>query len=121
LSSLPKSSSNGISNRVTPLPDSIKFSFGAVLVDPPRCGLDDITCNLIKQYSHIIYISCNPVALMRDLVKICNINNDKEKRESKLELENKMRHVIQRFAIFDHFAYTEHLECGVYLRKVIIE
>ena len=49
------------------------------------------------------------------------INNDKEKRESKLKLENKMRHVIQRFAIFDHFAYTEHLECGVYLRKVIIE
>lgn len=44
--------------------------FQAVLVDPPRCGLDDVTCSLVALYDAIVYISCNPVALLRDLQKV---------------------------------------------------
>jgi tRNA (uracil-5-)-methyltransferase len=41
--------------------------FGGVLVDPPRCGLDPVTRTLVGTYSDIVYISCNPEALARDL------------------------------------------------------
>jgi tRNA/tmRNA/rRNA uracil-C5-methylase (TrmA/RlmC/RlmD family) len=46
------------------------FSFGAVLVDPPRCGLDSLTLSLVANYDHIIYISCCPESLMRDLTQV---------------------------------------------------
>ncbi|HIE44686.1 MAG TPA: hypothetical protein EYP87_00590, partial [Flavobacteriaceae bacterium] len=38
-----------------------------VLVDPPRAGLDIGTIELIANIKHIIYISCNPETLARDL------------------------------------------------------
>jgi tRNA/tmRNA/rRNA uracil-C5-methylase (TrmA/RlmC/RlmD family) len=43
------------------------FSFSTVLVDPPRAGVDGYTLKLIAQYHYIIYISCNPDSLIRDL------------------------------------------------------
>lgn len=47
-----------------------EYKFGGVLVDPPRAGLDSITRNLIVNYHDIIYISCNPQALARDLEEV---------------------------------------------------
>ncbi|MCI8291635.1 MAG: hypothetical protein HFJ25_05260, partial [Clostridia bacterium] len=43
-----------------------------VFVDPPRKGLDETTVgNLLKvMLKKIIYISCNPATLMRDLSKL---------------------------------------------------
>jgi tRNA/tmRNA/rRNA uracil-C5-methylase (TrmA/RlmC/RlmD family) len=52
---------------------SYTFSFGAVLVDPPRCGLDKLTLSLIANYAHIMYISCCPDSLMRDLTSVSSI------------------------------------------------
>jgi tRNA/tmRNA/rRNA uracil-C5-methylase (TrmA/RlmC/RlmD family) len=49
---------------------SYTFAFGAVLVDPPRCGLDKLTLSLIVNYAHIMYISCCPDSLMRDLASV---------------------------------------------------
>jgi tRNA (uracil-5-)-methyltransferase len=77
------------------------YSFSAVLVDPPREGLDANTLDMIRGYEDILYISCNPTNLFRDLNKL----NDKGGYE------------IIRFAVFDHFAYTPHLECGVHIRR----
>ena len=37
-----------------------EYAFGAVLVDPPRAGLDATTLDLVAGYDHIVYISCNP-------------------------------------------------------------
>ena len=115
----------------------VTYTFGAVLVDPPRCGLDSNTSRLVRRYDHIIYISCNPVALMRDLAIICapdtsdtpvdgtaadNIAGGTAAGTAETadtpRADEGARHVIERFAIFDHFAYTNHLECGVYLRRV---
>jgi len=47
--------------------------FDMILVDPPRCGLDPTTRRLIGAYKFILYISCNPDALHRDIqsVSIC--------------------------------------------------
>jgi tRNA/tmRNA/rRNA uracil-C5-methylase (TrmA/RlmC/RlmD family) len=47
-----------------------EFNFGAVLVDPPRCGLDSLTLSLVASYDHVIYISCCPDSLMRDLTEV---------------------------------------------------
>lgn len=43
--------------------------FDAVIVDPPRSGLDEKTRNHLKEIkaNKIIYVSCDPVTLSRDL------------------------------------------------------
>jgi tRNA (uracil-5-)-methyltransferase len=53
--------------------DGTKHHFGGVLVDPPRAGLDPSTRRLIAGYDNIIYISCNPEALSRDLVEVMKV------------------------------------------------
>ena len=73
--------------------------FQTVLVDPPRSGLDDDSCKMISAYPNIVYISCNPDTL-----------------EQNLEVLSKT-HTIKRFAMFDQFPYTHHIECGIYLSK----
>jgi tRNA (uracil-5-)-methyltransferase len=77
-----------------------KFSFDTVFVDPPRAGLDCDTLEFIKDFNHIIYISCNPQTLKRDLKEL------------------KATHNISNFAVFDQFCYTDHLECGVILTSI---
>lgn len=76
------------------------YSCMAVLVDPPRAGLDPDTIDLLKRYEIIIYISCNPVTLMDNLKSLTET------------------HDISRFAFFDQFPYTEeHIESGVILTR----
>ena len=75
------------------------YNFSTIFVDPPRAGLDDTTRDLAKEFNQIIYISCNPQTLKRDL-----------------EILTKT-HKIKQFAFFDQFAYTTHIESGVILEK----
>lgn len=70
-----------------------------VLVDPPRAGLDNTTVEMVSQYENIVYISCNPDTLKLNLDTLL------------------LTHRISRFALFDQFPYTHHVECGVYLQK----
>lgn len=79
--------------------DLQKYQFSTIFVDPPRAGLDDLTRSLVKEYEQIIYISCNPETLHRDLESITKT------------------HTIEHFALFDQFAYTHHIECGAILKK----
>ena len=76
-----------------------KYDFSAILVDPPRAGLDPGTLQLAKDFDHIIYISCNA-----DTLKTC------------LE-ELTQTHEVKSFMVFDHFPYTKFSECVVHLRK----
>lgn len=46
------------------------IEFDMILVDPPRCGLDPSTRKLIGAYKFILYISCNPDALHRDIQSV---------------------------------------------------
>lgn len=71
--------------------------FSTVLVDPPRAGLDHETVSQVIEYDRILYISCNPETLKDNLHTICQT------------------HRIERFALFDQFPYTDHMECGVWL------
>jgi len=75
-----------------------EYNFSHIFVDPPRAGVDEKTIEFLKRFENIIYISCNPKTLKRDLERLEGYKTEK-------------------FACFDQFAYTEHLECGVILKK----
>ena len=66
-----------------------------IFVDPPRKGLDKTTiCNILNYLPEkIIYISCNPATLVRDLK----------------QLEEK--YIIKEIQPVDMFPYTSHAEC----------
>ncbi|WP_368870542.1 tRNA (uridine(54)-C5)-methyltransferase TrmA [Proteus mirabilis] len=70
-----------------------------IFVDPPRSGLDEKTVELVKNYSRILYISCNPQTLCQNLEVLIKT------------------HKISKLALFDQFPYTHHMECGVLLEK----
>ncbi|MBW6392329.1 tRNA (uridine(54)-C5)-methyltransferase TrmA [Billgrantia antri] len=76
------------------------YDFSTVLVDPPRAGLDEASCRQLSEYSRIVYISCNPETLERNLEALSRT------------------HRMSRFALFDQFPWTHHCECGVLLEKI---
>ncbi|RUO24110.1 tRNA (uridine(54)-C5)-methyltransferase TrmA [Aliidiomarina minuta] len=79
--------------------DLTGYDCQTVLVDPPRAGLDDDTLQMVSQYRYILYISCNPDTLARNLEVLSQT------------------HDVERAALFDQFPFTEHTEAGVYLRR----
>ncbi|AII14729.1 tRNA m5U54 methyltransferase [Campylobacter iguaniorum] len=76
------------------------YNFSHILVDPPRAGCDDSVLEFMKDYENIIYISCNPLTLKENLKTICKT------------------HKVIKFAMFDQFVHTNHIECGVLLKKL---
>ena len=66
-----------------------------VIVDPPRKGLDKHTISILQQKMprKIVYISCNPATLVRDLK----------------ELEQ--QYSVQEIQPVDMFPFTSHVEC----------
>ncbi len=66
-----------------------------IFVDPPRRGLDNTTiANIIKtEPVRIVYISCNPATMVRDLKML----------EEKYE--------VKKIQPVDMFPYTSHVEC----------
>lgn len=79
--------------------DIINYNFSHILVDPPRSGLDSKVISLINNFDNLIYISCNPDTYLRD-IKL--LNNFK----------------IEKVALFDQFANTNHLEIVSILKKI---
>ena len=77
-----------------------EYNFDTIFMDPPRSGLDDTTRSLAKDFENIIYISCNPETLHRDLHELVKT------------------HEIVKFALFDQFAYTHHIESGIILKRL---
>lgn len=66
-----------------------------VVVDPPRSGLDSTTIKRIldSRIERLIYVSCNPITLARDI----NILKDK--------------YNLVGMSLFDMFPNTSHAEC----------
>ncbi len=81
--------------------DLESYQFSTVFVDPPRAGLDESTLELVSGFDAILYISCNPQTLGNNLNKLTQT------------------HIIERFAVFDQFPYTPHLECGAWLTRKV--
>ncbi len=79
--------------------DLTTYNYDTVLVDPPRAGLDDKSIELVSRFNHIVYISCNPETLKNNMLILSKT------------------HTIKKFALFDQFPYTEHIETGILLKK----
>jgi len=74
-----------------------------VLVDPPRSGLDPSTLKMIAcKAKVVVYISCNPVALLADLKVL------------------RKTHRVVTLTVMDHFPGTDHLEVGVVLELLAL-
>jgi len=103
----------------------VTYQFGTVLVDPPRSGLDADTRKLLRGFEQIIYISCCPASLVRDLNLMCyeeETDAEAEAATAARGAERRARFAVRRFAVFDHFAYSrEHLESAVLLVRISSE
>lgn len=80
--------------------DLKSYNCNTIFVDPPRSGMDIDTCKMVQGYERIMYISCNPDTL-----------------KDNLDVLSKT-HKITRFALFDQFPYTHHMEAGVLLELI---
>jgi tRNA (uracil-5-)-methyltransferase len=75
------------------------YRLKTLFVDPPRAGLGEEPCAFAARFDHLLYISCNPETLLRDLEILSST------------------HTVTAMAAFDQFPYTHHLEMGVKLTK----
>jgi 23S rRNA (uracil1939-C5)-methyltransferase len=73
-----------------------------VLLDPPRKGCDRAVINALLEITppRLVYISCQPATLARDLKLLCQHNN----------------YQIIWVQPADFFPQTAHVECAVFLR-----
>ena len=79
----------------------IKTKPNIIIVDPPRSGLTNETINNIFKLdiNTMIYVSCDPMTLVRDLNILSKI------------------YKIEEITPFDMFPNTKHVECLVLLKK----
>ncbi len=95
---------NNITNSSFICEDALKLNLrdyrdmDIIVVDPPRSGLNS---NIIKSISskYLIYISCDPMTLTRDLKELLKKYN------------------IENLYVLDMFSFTSHVECFIKLVK----
>jgi 23S rRNA (uracil1939-C5)-methyltransferase len=73
-----------------------------IVMDPPRSGVESRALDTIIKINpkQIIYVSCDPVTLARDLKILCNNNYE-----------------IKDITPFDMFPQTSHVECVAQIKK----
>ncbi len=79
----------------------IKDEIDTVIVDPPRAGLDSKTKDTLINFkpNKIIYVSCDPMTLARDIKDLSKYYN------------------LKSIKGLDMFPYTEHIESFVILER----
>jgi len=79
-----------------------KRKFDAVILDPPRkgCTTDSLKEAFRLSNNYIIYISCNPATLARDLKILCEMGCS-----------------VESIQPFDMFCHTYHVENAVIIKK----
>ena len=82
--------------------DSVEKLPDAIIVDPPRVGIQTKAVNKIAGYGvdEIVYISCNPKTMAIDLVDFQN-----------------MGYEIKYIKAYDNFVWAKHIEAVVLLVK----
>ncbi|MGG6268730.1 23S rRNA (uracil(1939)-C(5))-methyltransferase RlmD [Leptolyngbya sp. AN03gr2] len=75
-----------------------------VMLDPPRKGCDATILETLRQQKpkQIVYVSCNPATLARDLKLLCADN----------------AYQLTRVQPADFFPQTAHVECAAFLKRV---
>ena len=82
--------------------DEIKSDFDTIILDPPRSGVDkNVLDKIIKEnINKIIYVSCNPLTLVRDLIVLADYYR------------------IVDITLLDMFPNTEHVEVVTILERI---
>ena len=90
-------------NKLTYL--SKKRSIDVLVVDPPRSGLDDamLECILRSKIKNIIYVSCNPATLGKNLAVLSS------------------RYNVDKIQPIDIFPHTPHVETVALLSKLDVD
>lgn len=90
-------------NKLTYL--SKKRSIDVLVVDPPRSGLDDamLDCILRSKIKNIIYVSCNPATLGKNLAVLSS------------------RYNVDKIQPIDIFPHTPHVETVALLSKLNVD
>ena len=78
-------------------------NYDVIVVDPPRAGLDNTTINKLLEGSadRIVYVSCNPITLARDIKLLSD------------------KYEVCDMTLFDMFPNTKHVESVVLLKKKV--
>jgi len=81
--------------------DELKDHFDKIIIDPPRSGLDKKTINYIlkSNANRVVYVSCDPITLARDLEIL------------------KDYYIIKEITPVDMFSRTYHVECVSILER----
>lgn len=81
--------------------NELEDDFDSIIVDPPRAGLGKNTISYLKKVNpkQIIYVSCNPDSLVRNLTEL------------------KENYNVTSLNIIDMFPYTYHVECVILLQR----
>ena len=84
---------------------SMKYKADIIIVDPPRSGLDKNTIETLIKINpkKIVYVSCDPITLSRD---INLLKND---------------YILKDIKLFDMFPETYHVECVSVLHRKSLE
>ncbi len=79
----------------------INKNVNTIIVDPPRNGLNRLTLKNIVEYksNKIIYVSCDPFTLVRDLKELIKVYN------------------IKKYYLLDMFPFTHHIESLMVLER----
>ena len=90
-----------ILNDSTKVVSKLNKKFTKVIVDPPRSGLTKTIIDNILSINpeEIIYVSCDPATLVRDILLFIDKYN------------------IKKAIIFDMFSYTYHVETMIVLKR----
>ena len=91
-----------ILNDSTKVVSKLNKKFSKVIVDPPRSGLTKTIIENILNINpeEIIYVSCDPATLVRDILLFID------------------KYSISEAIIFDMFSYTYHVETMIILKSV---
>lgn len=81
----------------------IQDKIDTIIIDPPRSGLNAQAIETILSIApkSIIYTSCDPITLSRDLKVL------------------KSKYSVDKFYLLDMFSYTYHVECVCILKSII--
>lgn len=75
-----------------------------IVVDPPRKGCDAILLNTMHRYgteASIVYVSCDPATLARDLKILCE-----------------EKYTLEKVSVVDQFSHSVHVESVCALKRV---
>jgi 23S rRNA (uracil1939-C5)-methyltransferase len=86
-----------------------------VFVDPPRKGCDEALLRTLVQMapSRIVYVSCNPSTLARDLKYLCGTGGHGPGGQ----IPSSAGYEVKEVQPVDMFPWTEHVECVIGMQR----